>query len=105
MEKSVKGFSCLISISDTDQKAVMQFLPGDTIYKNEKYEIVVDVQIDDFVLNTGNYTLSFHIIEVGLADWGETLIGLRSAIRFSTKQKTFIGSAPVLQKAEWKIIN
>jgi lipopolysaccharide transport system ATP-binding protein len=100
-EEEIKSFSVLISISDVDQKTVAQIIPPPEYIELEGKSCKVSLTISNLLLNTGNYTLSFHIFNKSTADWGETLIGLRSAISFTIKRGQFVGSAPILIKAEW----
>ncbi len=99
----VRNFNCLISITDIDQKLVAQILPRETnFYPSEDLQ-EMHLKINHLILNTGNYSISISIIEEGLSDWGEILAGIRSAIKFSVKLPKFIGSAPILHKANWSI--
>jgi len=100
-EQEIKSFSVLLSIGDIDQKTVVQVLPPKEYIEFEGQKCRVKLNVSNLYLNTGNYTLSFHIFKQSPADWGETLVGLRSAISFSVKRGLFVGSAPVLIEGEW----
>ncbi|CAN5398872.1 hypothetical protein BH23BAC1_BH23BAC1_21090 [soil metagenome] len=101
LDADVTRFNFLLSITDSDQKLVSQIIPFKENFENKEGIQTILIEIKDLILNTGKYSLTFHILQEAVSDWGEALIGLRSAIKFSVKRDRFIGSAPILHHAEW----
>ena len=97
----VKKYNCLVSITDVDQKLVAQLIPTEVFFTPESEYQVISMVVNNLTLNTGKYSLSINLIEEGLSDRGEILIGIRSAIKFSVQYPKFIGSAPILHQAKW----
>ncbi len=103
IDPQIEYYSVLFSISDVDQKVVSQIIPPENSFKNGEGPQTIHIELKDFYLNTGKYSLSIHFLKEQNTDWGETLIGIRSLLKFSVKRDKFLGSAPVLHKAQWKI--
>lgn len=101
VDPEVDGYSILLSITDVDQKLVSQIIPPETPLKNANGLREVLVEIDSLFLNTGKYSLSVHFLKDQQTDWGETLLGVRSLLKFSVRRDRFLGSSPVLHRAKW----
>lgn len=105
IDPQIEYYSVLFSISDVDQKVVSQIIPPENSFKNSEGLQKISIELKEFFLNTGKYSVSIHFSKEQKTDWGETLIGARSILKFSVKRDKFLGSAPVLHKAQWKVSN
>lgn len=101
----IDRYSILISITDVDQKLVSQIIPPEEPFKNSTGQQETLLEIDSMILNTGKYSISVHFLKDQETDWGETLLGVRSLLKFSVKRNSFLGSSPVLHAAKWGIKN
>lgn len=103
IDASIESFFVLFTLSDVDQKPIAQMMSPAPLPNNGHETPVVKVNLDHLLLNTGKYTLAFHIMGTGSADWGEVVLGVRNIIKFSVKRNKFIGSAPILYNADWEL--
>ena len=103
MDQTVDCYSILFSISDVDQKLVLQILPPERPLNNHPGTQEVLVTIDSLLLNTGKYSLTVHFLKDQKTDWGEILLSVQSLLKFSVQRDRYIGAAPVLHAAEWNI--
>ena len=96
-------YSVLFSISDVDQKTVSQIIPLEESITNSGGFQEITIELNDIFLNTGKYSISIHFFKTQRSDRGEALLGARNILKFSVKRDKFLGTAPVLHKAKWKV--
>ena len=105
IDPEVEHYSVLFSISDVDQKVISQVIPADESFENSGSRQKISIELNNFFLNTGKYSVTIQFLKEQKTDWGETLLGVRNILKFSVKRDKFLGSAPVLHQAQWKINN
>jgi lipopolysaccharide transport system ATP-binding protein len=103
VDPEVERYSVLFSISDVDQKVVSQIIPPEKSFENSEGRQKISIELNEFFLNTGKYSITVQFLKDQKTDWGETLLGVRSMLKFSVKRDKFLGSAPVFHRAQWQI--